>query len=168
MEISIKINTATMVRNLLCKTIDDVKRMYKDDMFWAAMSNTESKRRLAIANMDKFEHWVHDLSDEEIVKLMYKPGVLSMLDKFRHITLMIIHSENESWVWKPRYILSLMILISYVVEYDWCNLHHVGVMTRGILRHKPDIRVGEYLKTIQTSEAHRKKIREIFNSIVHI
>lgn len=168
MGISIKINTANMVRHLLNKTITDIKNIYEDDMYWFEMSDAGHKRRLAISNMDKFEHWIHKLDDEELVELCYKPGVLNMLDKFKDVMFTIIQSEDNKWIWKPRYILSLMILMSYVVEYDWCNKHHTGVIARGIMKCDTKIRVGEYFREIHKSEYRKAKIREIFNSIVFI
>lgn len=127
-----------------------------------------SKRRLAIENMKKFEHWIHEMNDVELVKLVHKKGFMNMLDKYPKIMFYVIASENENWIWKPRYILSLMILISNVVNNDWCEIHHTGVIARGILRSNKFIRINEYFKDITVSKTHRENIMKIYDEISHI
>ena len=166
--LSIKINTATMIRNIINKSIQKVIKLYTDNMYWYKGHNSEHTRRLTINNLTKFEHWLHDIDDERLVELAHKPGMITTFEKFPEIITIIILSENERWIWKPRYILSLMMLISYVVGFDWCNKHYTGVIARGIMRMNSEIRVGEYIKTIHKSRIHREKIMEIYNEISHI
>lgn len=168
MSISIKINTAVMIRNKITEAIKEVERLYSDDMYWVSVRRSLPKRKLAIENMKKFEHWIHDMKEDELIKLVHKKGFINMLDKYPKIMFYVIASENENWIWKPRYILSLMILISYVVNDDWCEYHHTGVITRGILRSDKFIRVNEYFKDIDVSKTHRENIMKIYEEISRI
>ena len=165
---TIKINAAKMVRNMLKESTDKVKGYYRCSSNWENIPKSESKRLLAIENMKKFERWIDNLDDKYLVDLVYKPGILNMLEAYTNIMFIIICTENERWVWKPRYILSLMILISYVVEFDWCKKHHIGVLTRGIMRCDETIRVGKYLKDIKVSKTHQNIIKEMYDDISHI
>lgn len=157
-----------MIRNKITKSISEVEKLYKDDMYWVSIHRSLSKRRLAIENMKKFEHWIHEMSDVELVKLVHKKGFMNMLDKYPKIMFYVIASENENWIWKPRYILSLMILISNVVNNDWCEIHHTGVIARGILRSNKFIRINEYFKDITVSKTHRENIMKIYDEISRI
>lgn len=168
MSISIKINTAVMIRNRIAESIKEVEKLYRDDMYWVGVHKSLSKRRLAIENMKKFKHWIHEISDTELVKLVHKKGFMNMLDKYPKIMFYIVASENENWIWKPRYVLGLMILINYVVDDDWCEYHHTGVIARGILRSNKFIRINEYFKDINVSKTHRENIMKIYEEISRI
>lgn len=166
----IKINVAAMIRHRIDLSIDKVERMYADDMYWYQMKDprTVNKRRLAIANLAKFQKWIHMMNDDELVKLVHVKGFMTTLSNYVSIMEYIITGQCEHLLWRARYVLSVMLLISNVTRVDWIGDKSIGVVARGMLRERKFIRPNDYFNNIGTSNIHRRNIQELHDRITLI
>lgn len=120
---------SVVILNGIDSILEELKDFYRDNKKWEDTRDVANNRKLTIANLDKCSNWFHGLPETDIEILGYK-GYRTVMKKAVQVMKICAEQEYYDVIWKPRFVLSVFLMIGYVENGDWlhdASLHRVAL-----------------------------------------